>query len=278
MKPDIALLVSTYHKPHHLRRCLESIALQECGLGRFEVVVTDDGSQDETEQIVRDFGRSMSFRVGFTTHPHKTFQLARCRNEGVRASTAPYVLFLDGDCVLPRDHIAIHLEVRRSGIVMAGDCCRLDEAASARISSDVICSDRYTEWVPSSERTRLARRHRRAWYYNLIRHPSKPRLVGNNVAVWRRDFERVNGYDEDFEGWGCEDDDFGIRLRRVGVRVRSILGRTFTLHLWHPPDVTAPKLWREGTNVQYLKQKDRPARCQNGLHKPAEEQADTHAA
>ena len=278
MIPDIALLVSTYHKPHHLRRCLESIALQEGVEGRFEVVVTDDGSQDETEQIVRDFGRSVPFRVGFTTHPHKTFQLARCRNEGVRASTAPYVLFLDGDCVLPRNHIAIHLEVRRSGIVMAGDCCRLDQAASAQFTSEAIRGGQYTEWVPSSERVRLARRHRRAWYYNLIRHPTKPRLVGNNIGVWRRDYERVNGYDEEFEGWGCEDDDLSMRLKRVGVRVRSILGRTFTFHLWHPPDVTAPRIWREGVNVRHLKQKDRPARCRNGLHKSAEGRADTHAA
>jgi GT2 family glycosyltransferase len=180
--------------------------------------------------------------------------------------------------VLPRDHVAVHLAARKPGIVMAGDCCRLDEAASAQVTSEVIRADRHMDRVPASERKRLARRHRKAWYYNLICHPSKPRLVGNNVAVWRRDFERVNGYDEAFEGWGCEDDDFGIRLRRVGVRVRSILGRTFTVHLWHPPDTTAPQLWREGLNVQYLKQNDRPARCRNGLNKAEPGHAKTHAA
>ncbi len=278
LRPDIALLVSTYQKPNHLRNCLESITFQHGVAGRFEVVVTDDGSEDETAQIVRDFARCAPFPVRFTTHPHKTFQLARCRNEGVLASAAPYLLFLDGDCLLPPNHVAEHLRARRPGVVMAGDCFRLDEATSARISPDVIRSGEYTAWIPSSERRRLARRHRRAIWYNMIRHPSKPRLVGNNVAVWRCDYQRVNGYDEQFEGWGCEDDDLGMRLRRLGIRVRSILGRTSPIHLWHPPDVTAPRSWREGSNVKYLLQKDRPIRCLDGLYKFTEEQEHVRVA
>ncbi len=107
--PEIALLVSTYQRPQHLRRALLSIALQRGVDGQMEVVVTDDGSRDETPRVVEEFARTARFPVQFTTHPHSTFQLARCRNEGVAASRAPYLLFLDGDCILPPDHVAIHL-------------------------------------------------------------------------------------------------------------------------------------------------------------------------
>ena len=51
-----------------------------------ELIVTDDGSTDETPQIVADFAGRVPFRVAFTTHPHTTFRLARSRNEGVEAS------------------------------------------------------------------------------------------------------------------------------------------------------------------------------------------------
>ena len=90
--PEIALLMSTYQRPTHLRRALESIALQEGVDGRMQLVITDDGSTDETPEIVRQFAASVPFEVGFTTHPHTTFQLARCRNKGVRASRAVHVV------------------------------------------------------------------------------------------------------------------------------------------------------------------------------------------
>jgi glycosyltransferase involved in cell wall biosynthesis len=265
--PEIALLVSTYQRPRHLERALWSIALQRNVGGGMEVVVTDDGSTDETEQVVNDFARSVDFPVQFTTHSHSTFQLARCRNEGVAASKAPYLLFLDGDCILPPDHIAIHLSQRRPGMVMAGDFVRLDEAFSQRVDKEVIQTGRFVEWASESELRRLRRTAVKAKVYQWLRHPTKPKLFGNNVGIWRSDYERVNGYDENFEGWGCEDDDLRLRLRRAGVKVQSILDWTWTYHLWHPTDVTYPQTWREGKNVAYLNRRGVLVRCRNGLVK-----------
>lgn len=266
-QPEIALLLSTYQRPRHLTKALESIALQQGVAGRMELVVTDDGSTDETPAIVADFAREVDFPVHFTTHPHTTFQLARCRNEGVRASRAPYVLFLDGDCILPSDHVRTHLERRKPGVVMAGDCYRLEQFASEQVTSEYIRSGEFCGWAPESEIRRLRKLDRSSRFYQFIRHPTKPKLIGNNVGIWRADYERVNGYDENFRGWGCEDDDLRYRLRAAGVRIESILRWTRTYHLWHPTDVTAPDSWKKGANVSYLLRKGRLTRCRNGLHK-----------
>lgn len=266
-QPEIALLLSTYQKPRHLRLALQSIALQTIVPERMELVVTDDGSTDATPDIVRDFVRTVPFSVRFTTHEHTTFQLARCRNEGVRASSAPYLLFLDGDCILPRDHVEQHLARRRPGLVMAGDCCRLDEATSRHVTPEAVHGGEFAQWAPASEMRRLRKLDRSSRFYSLMRHPTKPKLIGNNVGIFRADYERVNGYDENFQGWGCEDDDLRLRLRRAGVRIASILRWTHTYHLWHPVDVTQPAQWKQGANVSYLLRKGRLTRCRNGLYK-----------
>jgi glycosyltransferase involved in cell wall biosynthesis len=266
-EPEITLLLTSYQRPLNVRRALESIALQNIAAGQLEVIVCDDGSTDETQQVVAQFAHSAPFPVGFTTHPHTTFLVSRCRNEGAQASRAKYLLFVDGDCILPRDHVQIHLQRRKPGTVMIGDCCRLDQKTSARVTSDVIRSGDFRTWGSRNEMRRLRKRDFFARFCAWIGHPTKPKLIGNNVGIWRTDYERVNGYDENFHGWGCEDDDFGVRLRRAGVRLESILRWTHTYHLWHPADATAPAKWRKGANVRYLLRKGRLTRCRNGLHK-----------
>ncbi|HHN73607.1 MAG TPA: glycosyltransferase, partial [Acidobacteria bacterium] len=216
--PEFSLLVSTFERPRHLELTLLSIATQRGVEGLLEVIVTDDGSRDHTARVVESFARSVSFPVRFLTHEHEGFQLARCRNEGVRAARAPYLLFLDGDLVLPPDHLQRHLEVRREGVVFGGDCCRLDEATSRRVDAELVGSGRIADLAPREELRRLARVHRKARLYNLLRHPTKPKLFGGTISIWKKDYERVNGYDERFEGWGCEDDDLRLRLKKAGLR------------------------------------------------------------
>ena len=214
--PDIALLVSTFERPEHLRRSLLSIALQQGVAGRFEVVVTDDGSTDRTAEVVEAFSRDVDFPVRFTTHPHDGFRLSQCRNEGVAASCAVPVVsrwrlrVAAGSCAGP------------SGAPAAGLCDgwrlrRLEQEASARVDERVLRSGEYRDWVAPGEKRRLAKLYRSALLYTAIRHPNKPKLIGNNVGIWRSDYERVNGYDENFHGWGCEDDDLRLRLRRAGA-------------------------------------------------------------
>lgn len=263
--PDIAVLVSSFERPFHLIRVLHSIAQQRGVDNRFEVVVTDDGSRDETLDIVQEFAAKQTFRVGVTTHPHETFQLARCRNEGVRASTAPYLLFLDGDCLIPPDHLRVHLDRRQKKIAYAGYCALLNEPTTKALDVEGVRSGRFMDLAPASEMKKLAKMHRKARFYELIRHPAKPKLFGGNVGIHRSDFEAVNGYDEAFEGWGCEDDDLRIRLRQIGIRVKSILGWTNTYHLWHPKGETAPAEWREGNNVARIRRSAIPTRCEKGL-------------
>jgi glycosyltransferase involved in cell wall biosynthesis len=263
--PDISLIVNTFQKPRHLALVLESIALQEGVDGRFEVVVADDGSDATTVEIISDFARRAPFPVAFTTEPHDGFRLARVRNRGAALAAGDTLLFLDGDSVLPPDHVAAHLAARRPGLAMLGDVVRLPEATSRELVPSGLATTDLRRLAPSAELRRMSRRHRKSVLQNWLRHPSKPRLAGGNFAVWREDYSRVNGSDERFLGWGQEDDDLGLRLRGAGVRLSSIIDRTFTYHVWHPSDPSATPRWRDGVNVRYFLRRGRLSRCRRGL-------------
>ena len=264
---EIAVLVSTFRRPYHLQRCLLSIAQQHDVLDRIEVVVTDDGSEDGTDSVVERFASTVKFPVKFVTHGHQGFRVAKCRNEGVWCSEAAYLLFTDGDCLLPSDHVAKHLKARRPGVAIAGESIRLPREASEQINEATVCSGRFTKLAPRDERWRRWKRAVRGLFYGALNIPMRPRLTGNNIALWRSDFDRVNGFDENYVGWGFEDTDLQRRLIRAGVRVKTILHRTCAYHLWHE---RAPTFARNGLGTAnrdyYLgDKKSREHRCSKGL-------------
>src|SRR3954447_3225171 len=90
--PELAIVVTSYQMPWHIRRVLESVAVQRTSRP-LEVVIADDGSQDETASVVQEFAAQAKFPVRFVTHRHTEFHAARCRNDGVRNSSAPHILF-----------------------------------------------------------------------------------------------------------------------------------------------------------------------------------------
>lgn len=263
---DVAVVVSTYQLPGHLARVLASLAEQTVAR-RMEVIVSDDGSQDETKSVVSRFARRSRFPVRFVTHPRDGFQLARCRNDGFQASSAPNVLFLDGDCLVPPDHVEQHLAFLRPGVVTNGYCIRLDRATSESITVQSVTRGDFTRLPQKRELRKLAVMHLKSSFYNLLRHPKKPNLRGGNVGICRQDFLRVNGLDENFRAWGGEDDDLGWRLRAAGLRIESVLHRTRTYHLWHPPSPTKVDRHHDQHHFGYLYRPFRLTRCLDGVVK-----------
>ena len=262
---DVSILVNTFQKPRHLALVLESIALQRGAGGGLEVIVSDDGSTDGTASVVAAFAAHAAFPVRFTTRPHDGFRLAQVRNAAARLARGRYLLFLDGDCLLPPHHVAAHVARRRHGTALLGYCARLPRGTSELLVPENLPHADVASLVPVSEQRALARRHGKAWWHAALRHPTKPRLAGGDFGVWRHDFARVNGFDERFVGWGQEDDDLGLRLRADGVRLESILDRTCSLHVWHPTDPTAAVRWRDGPNVAYFERRGRLTACRRGL-------------
>ena len=86
---------------------------------------------------------------------------------------------------------------------------------------------------------------------------------GCNMAFWRNDLIRVNGYDEDFKGWGFEDAELCIRLNNSEIHQRCMKFRGVAFHLHHN------QAERSGCNSNEQRYKDsircHRTRCEKGL-------------
>ena len=94
---DISVVVPAYNAAATIGACLESLLAQSVPRHRYEVIVVDDGSDDQTGEIVADHG------VCLLTQPHQG--PARARNRGVAEARGEIVLFTDADCVPATDWI-----------------------------------------------------------------------------------------------------------------------------------------------------------------------------
>jgi glycosyltransferase involved in cell wall biosynthesis len=263
---DIAVIVTSFERPASLARSLLSLSLQSPLRHLAEIVVADDGSRDNTRQVVERFARDSRVPVAFTTHHHSGFQLCRSRNEGVLASSAPYLAFIDGDCVMAPNFLATHVARRRRGAVLCGESYRIDRRETELVTEEAMRRWDLLRLVSKKELKRLSRKAKRDFLYSAFRVSMRPRLTGNHFSLWREDFERIDGFDLGFRGWGLEDRDLQRRLQRVGIRCRSVLPRTVGYHLWHPVDPTFVRNASGTPNEEYYRQPIREdARARSGL-------------
>jgi glycosyltransferase involved in cell wall biosynthesis len=91
MSPRVSVVIPVFNRPGAVRCAIDSVLAQT--FQDFEVIVVDDGSTDQTAAAVRAV---QDPRIRLVRHDQRRGGSA-ARNSGIRASTAPYVAFLDSD-------------------------------------------------------------------------------------------------------------------------------------------------------------------------------------
>jgi hypothetical protein len=86
------------------------------------------------------------------------------------------------------------------------------------------------------------------------------------MAFWRSDLLAVNGYDECYHGWGCEDHDLVARL--MNHRILPIMARHLAVcyHLWHPSSKTDDSFKRNNEQLE-LTRRECLIRSNEGIDK-----------
>jgi glycosyltransferase involved in cell wall biosynthesis len=232
-----SVIVTTYNREDALEAVLRSLACQT--EQDFEVVVADDGSTAATAKTIDAWNGKIGRRLDHVWHEDRGFRAAEIRNRAILASHGAYCIFLDGDCIVRPDFVATHRRLAEPGCFVTGNRILLSRELTANVLRGNLTPEAWTfaDWLAERRRGGVNR------LSALLRLPLGPlrRLRQRkwrgarscNLAIWRADLDRVDGFDADYSGWGKEDSDIIVRLLHAGVRRKDGVFATGVLHLWH---------------------------------------------
>ena len=237
--PRLAIVVSTYEWPEALDAVLRSFAEQSDQ--RFTLVVADDGSGPDTKALVDGWRTSFGERLVHAWQPDEGFRLARVLNLGALAVDADYLAFMHGESIPRRHFVRALRSCVEPGWFAAARRVDVSHVLTRRILAEQLPVHRWgmLEWHRSrrqvgSLRALTRRDRRRVGARGVPEFVPHDRTYGYLLGVARTDFERVNGYDMRFVGWGEEDVDIAVqassdrpalRARRAGRHVDPPLAR-----------------------------------------------------
>ena len=227
-----SLIISTYNWPEALALCLKSVLIQQTLPA--EVIICDDGSTADTAAVIDAFKKQINIPVLHVWQADDGFRLAQIRNKGIAAASGRYIIQIDGDLILNKNFIADHLAFAKEGFFTTGSRVLLSEEITKLLakqnSIDVPknggSKNPINGWHLPALQPLFASRYKQTG-------KNKYYVKGCNMAFWKKDLVLVNGYNEDFTGWGKEDSEIAIRLLNGGIKKRFLKFGGIAYHQYH---------------------------------------------
>jgi len=227
----ISVIITTYNRPGALLKVLEGLQYQKRLAD--EVIVADDGSKAQTEEVVRNFMNGADFPISHVWHEDKGFRAAKIRNMAIKESIGHYLISLDGDCIPNKHFISDHLSLAERGFFYQGKRVLVNNEFLDNFSCEDANS--FSALLKCFLLGKISNAH------HLIRLPMLPALSSKslngirscNMGFFREDIFSVNGFNQDFVGWGREDTELAVRFYKYKLKRKSHPFMAICYHLWH---------------------------------------------
>ena len=225
----VSLVMTTYNWPAALDLVLKSVLRQTTLPG--EVVIADDGSTPETTALIDSYREKFNIPLKHYWHEDEGYRKTVILNKAMKEITNDYIIQIDGDVILHRKFIEDHLNWCKKGCWVNGSRVLLGPTISKKIQES-----RQVDISPfvGDIQNRL-NGFRIPLLRNLLYDKESFSMVarGCNMAYWKEDFFKVNGFNEDIFGWSSEDKELAARFTNNGIKRRVIKFSAVQHHIYH---------------------------------------------
>jgi glycosyltransferase involved in cell wall biosynthesis len=225
----VSLIITTYNRPAALLLVLKSIENQS--ILPLDIIVADDGSNNDTKELIETFQSATCLKIIHSWQKDKGFRAAKSRNKAIAKSKADYLILIDGDMILHPKFIQDHINNAEISCFIQGTRVLLTED----VTEDAIKKMRINfSFLSNGIKNRKNTIHSN--FLSSLFLKKKKFLSGIktcNMAFFKEDFINVNGFNNDFDGWGREDSEFAVRLLNAGIMRKNLRFNAIQFHLWH---------------------------------------------
>lgn len=266
-----SVIISTYNQPLWLQKVLWSYETQT--ETDFEIVIADDGSTDETKNLINDFKQKSKLSINHIWQKDEGFRKTKILNNSILEAESNYLIFTDGDCIARKDFVATHLKLSRPKYFLSGGYFKLTKTISEKISKDDIKSQHCfkSSWLLDNGQKKTFKMNKltsfgfKAWFLNIFT-PTKATFDGMNVSGWKQDILDVNGFDERME-YGGEDRELGERLMNNGIKFIQARYSVICLHLFHERPYASKKKIEENKRLRKDTKQKKSKYTKYGIYK-----------
>ncbi|MBK3518025.1 glycosyltransferase family 2 protein [Carboxylicivirga marina] len=220
--PKVTLFLTTYNWPEALSLCLQSIAAQTHLPN--EVIVADDGSGDASKQVIEEFQKHFPCPLHHVWQEDKGYRINTLRNKAIKKASHPYIIQIDGDILCDKNFVKDHLAFAKKNRLIIGRRTNISSNNTQQYCTSIKYDD-----INNFRNKAVAILH-----HHLLYNTKEVKGVrGCNMAYWRDDAYKVNGYEETMTGKGPDDKEFASRLVHAGINAYNLKFYAIANHLYH---------------------------------------------
>jgi glycosyltransferase involved in cell wall biosynthesis len=196
-----------------------------------EVIIADDGSTIETKDLITNFNKDFDLNIIHSWQKDIGFRVARSRNNAIFKSSGDYIVLIDGDTILHTNFVQDHIASSELGYFVQGSRVLLSEKQTKKALAEKIVNFSFFSSELKNRKNSIHSKLLCLIFSNKKNHLHGIRSC--NMAFYRKDCLNINGFNNEFEGWGREDSEFVVRLINSGIRRKNIRFNVIQFHLWH---------------------------------------------